>query len=226
MNESDGDARAGPAPDEGVFVRTIEEHFRRLRGRPLLLSPEDFERALSWRRDGIPLHLVLRTLDEVFRKAAEGRPRRRPMTLAYCEPAVREAFEMYKELQLGAAPAADSGPSRSELIDLACGVLERSKAPAGLVAATIAALRASCGRSPGDPAADPVPRIADRLVDESLASLDAGSRAEIVNEARGAVAPYAAEMSPEIRERAFRIALARGVRRRFGLPDLTLIPPF
>ena len=35
---------------------------------------------------------------------------------------------------------------------------------------------------------------------------------------------HAAEMPPVIRDRALRSALARRVRARFSLPDLTLLP--
>ena len=43
----------------------------RLRGAPLLLSPADFQVAARWQRDGVPLGLVLATLEEVFAKRRE-----------------------------------------------------------------------------------------------------------------------------------------------------------
>lgn len=226
MSDGGGDAPRGPAPDEETFVRAIEERFRRLRGRPLLLSPDDFERALGWRREGIPLHVVLETLEDVFRKANAGRPRRRPLTLAYCEPAVREALESLREQRLGAARAFETGPSRRELIGQALAALERSNAPARARDQAAAGLRSLLDESVVHPAEDPIPGIADQLIAACLASLDERARADLEAEARSSLARYAAEMSPPVRERAFSIALARGVRRRFSLPDLTLVPPF
>ena len=54
------------AVDDHEFFQAIEACFIRLRGAPLLLSPADWQLAKHWRQRGIPLDLVLETLEEVF----------------------------------------------------------------------------------------------------------------------------------------------------------------
>ena len=64
-------AAAAPSAEDVAYFRAVEDAFVRLRGAPLLLSPEDFQVALRWRREGVPLSLVEATLEEVFAKRRE-----------------------------------------------------------------------------------------------------------------------------------------------------------
>ena len=74
------------------WFRAIEDHFVRLRGAPLLLSPGDWHQASEWQRRGIPLDLVLQAISDVF-AAAVARGRKTPIqSLRYCRHAVEEAF--------------------------------------------------------------------------------------------------------------------------------------
>ena len=96
---------------DDAWFRAVEDHFVALRGEPLILSPKDWHQASEWRRQGIPLELVLQAITDVF-AAAAARGRRTPVqSLRYCRHAVEEAFA---QLQAGAigrpAPAPDPGP--------------------------------------------------------------------------------------------------------------------
>jgi hypothetical protein len=88
-----------------AFFHAVEEAFVRLRGAPLLLSPADFQVAARWQREGVPLGLVLATLEEVFAKRRERGARGRINSLRYCAPAVDAAWQEVQELQ---------GPARRE----------------------------------------------------------------------------------------------------------------
>jgi hypothetical protein len=70
--------------------------------------------------------------------------------------------------------------------------------------------------------------IVDRLsaLDRELlaaagAEIDADRRTALLAEARSELAPFAARMAPDVRERAIDAAFARLLREAFGLPVLT-----
>ena len=73
-------------PTESAYTRAVESAWSRLRGRPVVLSPRDFELVASWRRSGVPLSVVLEILDHEARRRG-GNPR----SLGSVGPAVREA---------------------------------------------------------------------------------------------------------------------------------------
>ena len=225
---SDPDAPRGPdTADEERYVREVEERFRILRGTPLLVSPADFQRLISWHRRGVPLFLVLEALDHVFRRAAAEKPPRVPRSLAYCEAAVIEAFAEYRERQTGAPgpahAAASRAPALADLVARAREGLARSAAPE---AAKVAALEglARLVEETRTPGVDAAAAIDAALVAACLSSLVEDERRALEEQARGDVAPFAAEMARAVLERAYRAALARRVRTRFALPDLTLLP--
>lgn len=101
----------GSARDHAYF-RALEDTFIRLRGAPLLLSPADWRLAREWRRRGIPLELVERTLEEVFARRAERDPQRPVGGLRYCARAVEEAWNETRELR-GAEQGRRAGPAAS-----------------------------------------------------------------------------------------------------------------
>ncbi len=81
--------------EDHLYFRTIEETFIRLRGAPLQVSPADWQVARSWHRRGIPLALVLATLEQVFEKRRlRGAKGRFPPSLRYCADAVEGAWAL------------------------------------------------------------------------------------------------------------------------------------
>ena len=206
--------------DEIEFVRAVEERFRVLRERPLILSPEDLARVVAWHRRGLPLFLVLDTLEDVFREAAERRPARRPRSLAYCEPAIEEAERAWREALVGRRDAPAVAIDAGTLARRAKPTLTASAAPAPLVAHVLAQLERDAG---GGLPAERVSALQRELVDGCAATLPAAERQDLEQEVERLVAPYAGGMPPEVRERT-RVALRdRLLRRRFRLPDLTLL---
>ncbi len=209
------DARA---EDEAAYVLAVEERFREKRETPLLLSPADFQRALAWFREGVPLFVVLQAIEDVFRRAAEKKPRRTPLTLAFVEPAVREGFAAWQERRLGAREGdagAAAGDADAALFAEAAAKVEASSAPAPARAAAADALRARTA---------PVGAVERALVDACLAALAADERAALEAAASADIASFAATMEPAIRARAEQSAVRRRVRARFALPDLGLLP--
>src|SRR3954449_4722211 len=85
-----------------AYFDAVAEIFIGLRGSPLLISPADWHVARRWRREGIPLDLVRRVLEEVFAKRKERGARGKLSSLRYCAPAVEAAWA---DLRALTAPA-------------------------------------------------------------------------------------------------------------------------
>jgi len=98
--------------EEREYFQAVEAHFIGLRGKPLLLSPLELQRAAEWFREGIPLPVVCRGIDRYFEERFETPvARERAVTLKYCEPYVHRAHEESRELAVGDG---DDGPGRPE----------------------------------------------------------------------------------------------------------------
>ena len=78
----------------------------RRRGKPLTISPLDWALVETWKIAGIPLHLVLRSINEAF-DAYDKRPhnRRKVNSMFYCQQTVESNFADYRLAQVGGAPA-------------------------------------------------------------------------------------------------------------------------
>lgn len=91
-----------PAPQE-IYAGAIEERFRTRRRTPLTLSPADFGLVERWWSRGVPLWIVLDSIDDLFRKKeAMGEPSR-VRHLSFVKDEVEERFEMYERSRSGAA---------------------------------------------------------------------------------------------------------------------------
>lgn len=215
---------ADPGSGDRDYFEAIEEEFIRLRGAPLLLSPADWRLARQWRRDGVPLPLVLESIREVFARRAEraaaspDSPKRRVSSLRYCRPAVEKAWAVHREL--GPAPPVRRPPSAidvpGKLVALAAAL------PSSLqgVDATRRRLLALDG-----PAPEVEARLAEldlELVAQAFDSLAAPDREAVLAGADEALRRTAGRVEeqrlPDLRQRLVR----RLVRERLGLPLLSL----
>jgi hypothetical protein len=203
-----------------AYFRAIEEVFIRLRGAPLLLSPTDWQIARDWHRAGIPLDLVCVTLEEVFRQRAETGKTGSVRSLKYCRSAVEKAWAARQEL---AAPA-----GRGEHVEMDIGARLQS-----LAAALPAALperdrrcRQILELEGGIQDVEHELSLLDRRLMEELRS---GITPELTAEIERDVAAVLARLEtrlpaderPAVRDRLFEQA----VRRRSGLPVLSLFSP-
>src|SRR5260370_29815130 len=72
--------------EDHAYFLAIEDHFVRLRGAPLLLSPADWHAARRWHQQGIPLELVRRAPRQVFARPPPRRAQSRNSRPRYCSP--------------------------------------------------------------------------------------------------------------------------------------------
>jgi len=214
-----GSESTEPDPDHAYF-QAVEEIFVELRGAPLLLSPADWQVARRWHQDGVPLDLVRRTLAEVFAKRKERGAKGKISSLRYCAPAVEAAWADLKDLtapgQRAVAPDFEVAPRLTALAS----ALPRALAGREALAARLALLG-------GDPQ-DVEERLAalDREMLDGVASgLEAEERTEIGAAVEKTLALLSGRLPAEeieaSRDRLFRQTL----RRRLGLPVLSLFSP-
>jgi hypothetical protein len=203
-----------------AYFRAIEEVFIRLRGAPLLLSPTDWQIARDWHRAGIPLDLVCATLEELFFHRAEAGKRGTVRSLKYCRSAVEQAWVARQEL---AAPAA-----RGDHVEMD-------------ITARLGNLAAAIPESL--PGRDRLRRQIRELeggiqdVEHELSLLDRGVMEELRS---GITAEVAAEVERDVEEALERLETRlpaderpavrdrlfdQAVRRRSGLPVLSLFSP-
>jgi len=93
------------------YFTEVEEEFVRRRGKPLLVSPLDWALIESWKNAGIPLHIVLRAINQAF-DAYDARPRkyRKVNSVFYCQQEVESTFADYRLSQVGGDPNIEIGP--------------------------------------------------------------------------------------------------------------------
>lgn len=211
-------AAAAPSEEEVAYFRAVEDAFVRLRGAPLLLSPADFQVAARWRREGVPLSLVVASLEGVFAKRRERGAKGRINSLRYCAPAVDAAWAEVRELQ---GPARRAVPSEETPVGERLAALAEAL-PEGLAGRDAWRQRLlALGGS-----AEAVEQALRALDDELLAAVDAGldpaSRERLDGEV-AVILEGLRDRFPDSELEALRAQLRRQrLRRLLELPVLTL----
>ena len=114
MESTNRDSSAGPAERLNYFnyFTEVEEEFVRRRGKHMLISTLDWALIESWKNAGIPLHIVLRAINQAFDAYdARAQKYRKVNTIFYCQQQVESTFAEYRLAQVGGEPAS----SRSEV---------------------------------------------------------------------------------------------------------------
>lgn len=93
------------------YYTEIEETFVRRRGKNLLLSPIDWALIETWQERGIPLHVALRAIENVF-DGYDKKPSIRTIKgLMYCREEIEAQYEEWMRSQAGKS---DSNETKSE----------------------------------------------------------------------------------------------------------------
>lgn len=219
MSDGEAEAEADSEADQAYF-QAIEETFVRLRGAPLLLSPADWQVARRWHRDGVPLPLVQRVLEEVFARRRERGAKGRINSLRYCKPAVEAAWEEVQQL------TAPGRRTDAEPLEVAPRLAALAAAlPAGIPGREELAgrLRGLEGESEGIEAA--LSELDRELLQAAAAGLDENASAELETAVDSTLANLAARLPPEDLAGARDRLRRQFLRQRLGLPVLSLFSP-
>lgn len=90
------------------YFTEVEEEFVRRRGKPLLISPLDWALVESWKSAGIPLHIVLRAINQAFDAYdARAHKHQKVNSIFYCQQQVESTFAGYRLTQVGGGEPQD-----------------------------------------------------------------------------------------------------------------------
>lgn len=206
-----------PSAEEQAYFQAVETIFVRLRGAPLLLSPADWKVAQRWHREGIPLTLIEEVLQEVFAQRKESGRKGKIQSLRYCASAVNSAWGEIVDLQSsGRRQVPSTLPVASRLTSLAAAL------PAKLPdrdewGKRIRALKGDSAAVERDLA-----ELDRELLDQLLSQLTADEREALERELDARVAVLAKRLPREEVELARQHLARQLLRRRWGLPVLSL----
>jgi len=203
-----------------AYFQAVEKIFVELRGAPLLVSPADWHVASRWHQEGVPLALVKRALEEVFAKRKERGTKGRISSLRYCAPAVEAAWADLRELTApGERAEAPVFEVRPRLAALATS-LPATFSGRETLAAQITALNGDAQQVEHHLSA-----LDREMLDTAMEGLDGEARAEIGSVVEKTLTSLGGRLPAEELERS-RDRLARqALRRRLGLPVLSLFSP-
>ncbi len=224
-----------PAPQE-VYERAVAERFRLRRRGTLGISHADWSVVEQWWRKGIPLWIVLESIDDLFRRK-EAKGGGRTARLAFCREDVEERFEAYRRTRSGdgAPPVAFEGSGQKRREDSA-GLAEarlieavsRARAEgrhqvAEILQEALTGLSALRDAGDEDPAGF---QVGLHAIEESLVEgLKLVTAAEHLESMHAAAAERLSEHKDRMKPSAFQATVARlvdaAIREMYGVPSLT-----
>lgn len=214
MKKTEADA------SDHAYFQAIEEVFVALRGAPLLLSPADWQVARRWHQDGVPLELVKNALEEVFARRKERGAKGKISSLRYCAPAVEAAWSDLRELTApGHRVEALPFEVAPRVAALAAALPKTLPGRDGL-AARLAALA-------GDPqhVEEHLAALDREMLAAAETGLDEAGRSEINAAVEKTLAVLAGRLPAEELASSRERLTMQVLRRRLGLPVLSLFSP-
>lgn len=216
------------------YFTEIEETFIRRRGKNLLLSPLDWALIEDWQERGIPLHIVIRSIESVFDVFDKQPIRPRTIkSLFYCREEIEVQYKEWLTLQAGAG--GEDGDPKSEThfsedavsahIKDVRGSLENSRKHAtdgfGEVLDRVIARLDELTAHREDPerlekSLDNLDGVIDQWLLESAAA--GNQKKEIERQ----LATYKKQMDSEAYDRTFELMLIKRLREHAGIPRLSL----
>ena len=227
------------------YFTEIEETFIRRRGKNLLLSPLDWALIESWQEREVPLHIILRGIEQVFDTIDKQPNRKRSVkSLLYCKEEIEAQFAEWLESQVGASVAgSESGIGGSngenssakhelfsaeaiknhlqnvtdELEDAKQKADERSIETIERVLQRLAELQES--RLSAEKLEESLEKL-DALIDEML--LQTSDIEHLKAETEKNLASYRGKMDAEVFQRTFDLMILKKLRETAEIPRLSL----
>jgi hypothetical protein len=198
-----------------TYFQEIEAHFALRRGTPFILNAKDWALMKKWYEDGVPLPVVIEAIDTVFEKNETSGRKKVISSLSYCRHSIKELWNDRQNLYVGEGEVSPESAPEALLEALAV------QLEASAVAAPFAA------RVRGLASEKSVPKIEERLIDLERELVDAFIAADptSIDAIRADIATALGDTSKldeKTRARTEEANLRRLVRKKFGLPRLTL----
>lgn len=217
------------------YFTEIEETFVRRRGKHLFLSPLDWAMIEAWQDRGIPLHIVIRSIEAVFDiydKQPVSMRSRSIKTLFYCREEIEARYQEWLSSQTGRSNDADDNASAFS-VEAVADHIERSIA--SLKTVTAASLQEDIGRVVNrleelaasltgdfetlDKALSDIEKLLDRTM---LTNWEPSHLRMLEKEIAGQLRAYKAEMEKNVYKNTFELMLLKRLREEAGIPRLGL----
>jgi hypothetical protein len=224
-----------PALNYFNYYTEIEDTFIRRRGKNLFLSPLDWALIEAWQERGIPLHIVLRSIESVF-DVYDKQPvgTRSIKSLFYCREEIEIQYIEWLRGQTGKGQETGDGSHETgitvdairEHIADAIGKLkaigrEDLREEAGRAVTRLEELDA--GLTDNFESVDKTLGDIEKLLDRGLQSnWDKPHLKLLEREVAGQLKAYKAEMEPEAYRQTFELMLLKRLREEAGVPRLGL----
>ena len=233
--------------DVPAYCRDIETYLcRKNEGHLIRIVGPAFDQVCGWAMRGVPLKIAYRGIDRYCERYYAKGGRRRPVRIEFCEADILDAFDEWRRA-VGVTAASSAGADAGDSAGAAAGrrpalaahlerAIARLRSPAGFARSaefharvdTVIRELESCMEPARGARGEARTRLIERLaaLDTELQAaaareLDPARARELRQEAEAELAPFAARMPPETRERATQAAIQRLVREALGLPVLT-----
>jgi len=217
------------------YYTEIEDTFVRRRGKHLFLSPLDWAMIEAWKGRGIPLHIVLRSIEAVFdvfdRQPAGTRTIK---SLFYCREEIEIQYKDWLTSQTGKNDGETESDENSEfsvervgahidecMIKLAACTMESLFEGIGRASTHLSEIKANLTDDfdTVDKTLSDVERLLDRTLLENwepnhLAGLEASVKTQLK--------PYKGEMEPEKYRQTYELMVMKKLREEAGIPRLGL----
>jgi len=215
------------------YFTEIEETFVRRRGKHLFLSPLDWALIEVWQDRGIPLHIVIRSIEsvfDVFDKQPAGT--RTIKSLFYCREEIEVQYNEWLASQVGKS---DSGSNETEQFSIKAVTAHIETSIEALKAVSIDALREDSARAISrlkelaadltkdfeavDKTLGDIEELLDRAM---LTNWEPAHLKTIKKEIGTQLREYKAEMEAENYKNTFDLMLLKRLREEAGIPRLGL----
>lgn len=215
------------------YFTEIEEAFVRRRGKHLFLSPLDWALIEAWQERGIPLHIVLRSIEsvfDVFDKQPAGT--RTIKSLFYCREEIEAQYKEWTTSQTGKSEETDDAVAVFSMAAIAAHIMTaigklRAVTAAGLdedIARAIARLeRLKAEMSTSFETIDGSLGDIEKLLDRAmLTNWDREHLKGVEKEIAGQLRAYKADMDADSYKNTFDLMVLKRLREDAGIPRLGL----
>jgi hypothetical protein len=216
------------------YFTEIEETFVRRRGKNLFLSPLDWALIESWQDRGIPLHIVIRSIESVF-DVFDQQPvgTRTIKSLLYCREEIEAQYTEWTAAYAGRSSEQEADGEQQFPFETVRQHIKNSITK--LEAVAIKALTEDIGRAVArlrelDKALTNDPETVDGTLGDVEKVLDRGLLANwdpvdlkgLEKEISGQLRAYRSEMDAESYKNTFDLMLLKRLREEAGIPRLGL----
>jgi len=219
------------------YFTEIEDTFVRRRGKHLFLSPLDWAMIEAWQDRGIPLHIVLRSIESVFDvydKQPSATRTRTIKSLFYCREEIEVQYNEWQTSQTGKSSDTDENAAVSAFsIDAVKAHIEKSIAALSVVSMkgmqedvvrAITRLEELTGNLSSDfETIDKTLSDIEKLIDRAmLTHWEPSHLKTLEKEIAGQLRSYKSEMEPDAYKNTFELMLLKRLREEAGVPRLGL----